>query len=327
MSNTKTISPPVFNQADEASPNINRIVFAALLPAMIMSVIFFGLGSLKVLASAVLSCLLFEYLIRKYLLKIPATIPNGSAVITGVLLAFNLPAALPVGLIVAGSLVAIGISANSSGKFWRMPFNAVLVSRLLLRIFFPVQMTTWPAVVTKTDSLTGLTPLEILNEGLKNGKTIGQITSGTEFSPYFDLFWGNVNGPLGEISVIALLMGGLYLVSKKIITWHMPAALLGSVFLFQGALWVLAPGQFMDPLFHLITGGVMLMAFFMATDPATSPLTPGGKLLAGIGMGLIIITIRNFGAYPGEIFVALLIVNGITPLINAKTKTPRFAEN
>jgi Na+-translocating ferredoxin:NAD+ oxidoreductase subunit D len=320
MSNNNSIHSSPGSPGIETVPNRNQIMFLALLPAMIMSIIFFGFNSLKIMATAVLSCLLFEYLIRKYILKIPLAFRSGPAVICGILLAFNLPAGLPVLLVVAGSLVATGISIISFGKFGRIPFNALLVSRLMLRIFFPVQMTTLQAVVTSTDSLTGLSPIGILKEGLKNGETIVQITSGAKFPGYFDIFWGNVSGSVGEISAIAVLIGGLYLISKKIITWHTPVAVLGSVLFFEGMLWIAAPGHFMDPVFHVISGGAMFISFFMATDPATSPQSPKGKLLAGVIIGLLSIIIRNFGAYPEEMFFAVLVVNGLTPMINPKTK-------
>lgn len=320
MNPRNNLFPTPHIQQDGTPPDRNRIMFSALLPAMIMSVVFFGVGSLTIMLVAVLSCLLFEYLMQKYLLKIPTDVRSGSAVITGILLAFNLPADLPVWLVLPGSLVAMLITRVSIGKNVPLPFNAILISRLLLRICFPVQMTTWPAVVTSTDSLTGLSPLGMLKEGLISGKTLAQITSDTKFPGYFDIFWGNVSGSIGEISAIAILMGGIYLIWKKIITWHMPVTVLGSVFLFESILWIASPGRFMDPVFHLITGGATLFAFFMATDPKTSPETPIGKLLAGISIGLITIAIRNFGAYPEEMFFAILIMNGLTPLINAKTK-------
>jgi electron transport complex protein RnfD len=138
------------------------------------------------------------------------------------------------------------------------------------------------------------------------------------------MFWGDMSGSLGEISAIAILMGGAHLLWKKIITWHIPAAVLGSIFIFEGLLWIVAPGRFMDPVFHLITGGAMLGAFFMATDLTTSPMTPPGKIIFGIGIGVITMCIRNFGAYPEGISFAILIMNGFTPLINAKVKPKRF---
>ncbi len=301
-----------------------RTVIIAMIPAMIMSFIFFGLDSVKIMVAAIISCLLFEYTIQKYLLKVPTTIKDGSAVITAILLAFNVPSGLPVWLVVLGSLIAIGVAKLSFGGLGQNPFNPALVGRVFLLISFPVQMTTWKANITATDTFTGATPLGLLKEGLRNGKSLAQITSDTQLPGYFDMFWGDMSGSLGEISAIAILIGGIYLLWKKVITWHIPVAVLGSVFLFEGFLWILAPGRFMDPIFHLITGGIMLGAFFMATDLTTSPMTPIGKLIFGVGIGIITICIRNFGAYPEGISFAILIMNGFTPMINARIKPKRF---
>ena len=324
MSNIFTVSSSPHIKGDDSIPKIMWGVIIALIPAMIMSTIFFGLNSIKIMLAAVISCLLFEYAIQKFLLKVPTTVRDGSAVITGILLAFNVPAGLPVWLVVLGSLVAIGIAKLSFGGLGQNPFNPALVGRVFLLISFPVQMTTWTANITVTDSFTGATPLGLLKEGLKSGKTLAQITADSQIPSYFDMFWGDMSGSLGEISAIAILMGGIYLLWKKIITWHIPVAVLGSIFLFEGILWIFAPDRFMDPVFHLITGGVMLGAFFMATDLTTSPMTPYGKLLFGAGIGVITMCIRNFGAYPEGISFAILIMNGFTPLINAKIKPKRF---
>jgi electron transport complex protein RnfD len=324
MSKIFTVSPSPHTKADDSIPKIMRMVIIALVPAMIMATLFFGLNSLKIMMAAVVSCLLFEYTIQKYLLKVPTTIRDGSAVITGILLAFNVPSGLPVWLVVLGSLVAIGIAKLSFGGLGQNPFNPALVGRVFLLISFPVQMTTWTANITEADSFTGATPLGILKEGLRSGKSLAQIASDSQLPSYFDMFWGNMSGSLGEISAIAILIGGAYLLWKKIITWHIPAAVLGSIFLFEGILWMVAPDRFMDPIFHLITGGVMLGAFFMATDLTTSPMTPLGKLIFGTGIGVITMCIRNFGAYPEGISFAILIMNGFTPLINAKIKPKRF---
>jgi len=324
MTNILTVSSSPHIKGDDSIPKIMRTVILALVPAMIMSTIFFGFNSLKIMLAAVISCLLFEYAIQKYILKIPATIRDGSAVITGLLLAFNLPAGLPVWLVILGSLVAIGIAKLSFGGLGQNPFNPALVGRVFLLISFPVQMTTWTTNIIAVDTFTGATPLGLLKEGLKSGKSLAQITADNQIPGYFDMFWGNMSGSLGEISAIAILLGGIYLLWKKIITWHIPVAVLGSVFLFEGLLWLVAPDRFMDPIFHLITGGIMLGAFFMATDLTTSPMTPPGKIIFGIGIGVITICIRNFGAYPEGISFAILIMNGFTPLINAKIKPKRF---
>ncbi|MCL4482847.1 MAG: RnfABCDGE type electron transport complex subunit D [Bacteroidetes bacterium] len=321
MHNIITDTPSPYVKGEET---ITRSVLIALIPAMIMSIIFFGLSSLKIMVAAVISCLLFEYTIQKYLLKVPTTIRDGSAAITGVLLAFNVPSGLPVWLVVLGSLVAIGIARLSFGRLGKNPFNPVLVGRVFLLFSFPVQMTTWSANITVTDSFTGATPLGLLKEGLKNGKSLAEITSNSQIPSYFDMFWGNMSGSIGEISAIAILMGGIYLLWKKIITWHIPVAVLGSIFIFEGLLWIIAPGRFMDPVFHLITGGAMLGAFFMATDLSTSPMSSPGKIIFGVGIGVITMCIRNFGTYPEGISFAILIMNALTPLINAKVKPKRF---
>ena len=307
--------------AIEHAPDINRMMFIALLPAIIMAVIFFGLPSLRIMLASVISCLLFEYVIQKFFLKVPSTIRDGSAVITGLLLAFNLPAGLPAWIVITGSMVVMGITKLSFGRLGQNPFNPVLVGRVFLAISFPAQMTTWTATITAIDSFTGATPLGLLKEGLKNGKSLETIMADSQIPGYFDMFWGNMSGSLGEISAIAILMGGLYLVWKKIITWHIPVAVLSTIFIFQGMLWMVAPGRFMDPLFHLITGGAMLGAFFMAPGLASSKMTNPGKLIFGVGIALITLIFRNFGPYPEGIAYAILIMNGLTPLIHAKVKT------
>lgn len=324
MSTLFTVSPSPHTKGDDSIPKIMWGVIIALVPVVIMSAVFFGLHSLKIMLAAVVACLLFEYTIQKFILKVPTTVRDGSAIITGLLLAFNLPAGLPVWLVVLGSLVAIGIAKLSFGGLGQNPFNPALVGRVFLLISFPVQMTTWTANITVTDTFTGATPLMLLKEGIKSGKSLSSITANSQMPGYFDMFWGNMSGSLGEISAIAILLGGIYLLWKKIITLHIPVAVLGSIFLFEGLLWLVAPDRFMDPIFHLITGGVMLGAIFMATDLTTSPMTPVGKIIFGVGIGVITMCIRNFGAYPEGISFAILIMNGFTPLINAKVKPKRF---
>ena len=185
-------------------------------------------------------------------------------------------------------------------------------------------MTTWSANITMADSFTGATPLGLVKEGLKSGKLMATVAADSRIPSYFDMFWGNMSGSLGEISAIAILLGGIYLLWKKIITWHIPVAILGTLFIFEGLFWSLASGSFMDPIFHLITGGVMLAAFFLATDPHTSPSSPTGKLLFGAAIGLITILIRNFTPLPEGVAIAVLVTNGFVPLINKKIKKSEF---
>lgn len=225
-------------------------------------------------------------------------------------------------MLLLGALAAIGIAKLSFGGLGQNPFNPALVGRVFLLISFPVQMTTWTAPVTGIDAFTGATPLGLLKEGLKSGKTMSEIAN--ELPRYFDMFWGNMSGSLGELSAIALILGGIYMIWKKIITWHIPVAVLGTIAIFQGTLWMIDPERFIDPVFHLITGGAMLGAIFMATDMVTSPMTHKGQLIFGVGIGVLTICIRNFGAYPEGISFAILIMNGFTPLINARIKPTKF---
>lgn len=325
MSRLLTIAPSPHVKGDETVRKIMYGVIIALIPALIMSIIFFGINSVKVSLIAVASCVLFEFLIQKYLMKIEPTVKDGSAIITGLLLAFNVPVGLPVWLVVLGSLVAIGVGKLSFGGLGQNPFNPALVGRVFLLISFPVQMTTWTPNITAADGFTGATPLGLLKEGLKSGKSLADVTA--NMPGYLDMFWGNMSGSLGEISAIALILGGIYMLWKKIITCHIPVAILGTMVVFQGVLWMVAPEKYIDPFFHLITGGAMLGAIFMATDMATSPMNTRGQLIYGIGIGVLTLCIRNFGAYPEGISFAILIMNGFTPLINARIKPKRFGGN
>ncbi len=322
MSKLLTIAPSPHVKGDESIQKIMYGVIIALLPALIMSTIFFGFNALKVTLIAVASCILFEFLIQKYILKVEPTIKDGSAIITGILLAFNVPVGLPVWLIIMGSLVAVGIGKLSFGGLGQNPFNPALVGRVFLLISFPVQMTTWTPNITAVDGFTGATPLGLLKEGLKSGRSLAEVTK--DMPGYIDMFWGNMSGSLGEISAVALLLGGAYMLWKKIITWHIPVSVLGSMALLQAILWMVAPDRFIDPMFHLITGGAMLGAIFMATDMVTSPMTVRGQLIFGVGIGVLTVCIRNFGAYPEGISFAILIMNAFTPLINARIKPKRF---
>ncbi len=306
-------------------------VVIAMVPAMMVSFYFFGLDAARVILISVASCILFEYLIQRYLLRQPSSITDGSAIVTGVLLAFNVPSNLPVVIILIGALVSIGIAKMSFGGLGKNPFNPALVGRVFLLISFPVQMTSWPVpqpiFSSKiTDAITGPTPLGILKEGLAANRTVQEVIAGSGFPSYIDLLTGNQGGSLGEMSAIALLIGGLYMLLRKIITWHIPVAYTGSVLLFAGILWLIDPTMYVNPLFHLITGGMMLGIFYMATDMVTSPMTPNGQLIFGAGAGVITLLIRVWGAYPEGVSFAILIMNAFVPLINRSFKPKRFGE-
>jgi len=297
-------------------------VIIALIPAFAVSIYVFGLAAIKITLVAIVACLIFEYIIQKFFLKIDPTITDGSAVITGMLLAFNLPSNLPLGIVILGSLVAIGIGKMSFGGLGNNPFNPALVGRVFLLVSFPVQMTSWPKPFV--DGITSATPLAIVKEGLKNGQAFSEISA--QIPTYLDLFLGKTGGCIGEISGLALLIGFIYMLRRKTITWHIPVSMVGTVFAFTGILWLISPEKFADPLFHILTGGVLLGAIFMATDYVTSPMTEKGMVIFGVCIGLITVVIRVFGAYPEGVSFAILIMNAFVPLINRFCKPRRFGE-
>ncbi len=311
--------------------NVQKIMFnvvLAMIPAMILSFYFFGVGAIVVTAVSIVSCLLFEYIIQKYLIRGATTITDGSAIVTGILLAFNLPSNLPLWIVIIGAFIAIGIGKMSFGGLGKNPFNPALVGRIFLLISFPVDMTSWPKPLESTsqltDAITGPTPLALVKENLDKGETISNIMP--QIPDYAQMLFGNMGGSLGEISAIALILGGIYLLIRKIITWHIPVAYIGSMTIFSGILWMINPELYIDPLFHLITGGAMLGIFFMATDMVTSPMSNKGMIIFGIGSGILTIIIRVFGAYPEGVSFAIVIMNGFVPLINNAFKPKRFGE-
>jgi electron transport complex protein RnfD len=319
-----TVSPSPHIHTELTVPQIMRGVIIAMVPALLFSVYNFGLGAIYVSALAVIFCVVIEYGIAKYLLKKDATIYDGSAIITGLLLAFNVPSNLPWYIILIGSAVSIGIGKMSFGGLGNNPFNPALVGRVFLLLSFPVQMTSWPAsgATFSLDAVTGATPLGILKDGLRNGESVDSLM--TQMPSYTDFFFGLQSGSLGEMSAFALLLGLGYMLYRKIITWHTPVSMLVTVFALSGIFWLINPEKFASPLFHLLTGGVMLGAVFMATDYVTSPFTHRGMLLFGFGIGLLTILIRLFGNYPEGVSFAILIMNAFVPMINRFAKEPRY---
>jgi len=321
-----TISGSPHIHGDESTKKIMYGVVYAMIPAMLVSIYFFGLDAVRVLLIASISCLFFEWIIQKYLIKGPVTIFDGSALVTGMLLAFNVPTNLPSWMIIIGALVAIGMAKMSFGGLGKNIFNPALVARVFLLISFPVQMTSWPKPKAITegiaDVITGPTPLAVVKEGLDAGKTMSELQEG--LPTYMDYLIGQMGGSMGEISAIALILGGLFMIWKKIITWEIPVSILVTVFVFSGVLWFIDPQYNADPAFHLLTGGLMLGAIYMATDMVSSPMTRGGQLLYGFGIGLLTILIRIWGAYPEGVSFAILLMNAAVPLINRGFKPRRF---
>jgi Na+-translocating ferredoxin:NAD+ oxidoreductase subunit D len=323
-----TISPSPHIHAESTVKSLMYGVIIAMMPALLVSFWVFGLGAVYVTLLAVLSCVLFEYLIVRYLLQRPSSIWDGSAVITGILLAFNVPSNLPWWAVILGSLFAMGVGKLAFGGLGNNPFNPALVGRVFLLISFPVQMTSWPLPIESrwqlTDATTGATPLAVIKEGVDAGRSVPELMQ--EVPGYFQLFLGGLGGSIGEISGLALLLGFLYMIYRKIVTWHTPAAMLGTMVLITGVLWLIDPQRYADPAFHLLSGGLLLGAFFMATDYVTSPMTPRGMLIYGACIGLLTAVIRVFGSYPEGVSFAILIMNGFVPLINKYVKPRRFGK-
>jgi electron transport complex protein RnfD len=324
--NKLIVSPSPHAYTGESVPKLMYGVILSLLPALAVSVFYFGIGMIIVTSVSIASCILFEYLIQKYMMKVKPTHLDGSALLTGLLLAFCLPSNIPFWMVMIGALAAVGIGKMTFGGLGNNIFNPALVGRVFLFISFPVAMTAWPEAgqwMNYTDAVTGATPLGLMKEGLAFN-TVGEIMP--ELPSTLHLFLGKMSGSAGEISALALLVGMLYMMYRKIISWHIPLSILGTVFVFTGILWLVNPDRFADPLFHLLTGGLMLGAIYMATDYVTSPMTSRGMLIYGMGIGIVTVLIRVFGAYPEGVQFAILIFNGFTPLINKFVKPKRFGK-
>ena len=318
-----SLSPHV-HSGDSVKKNMYGVLIA-LIPAFIVSLLFFGVGALAVTATSVAACVFFEWAIEKFIMKREkTTIGDGSAIITGVLLAFNLPSNLPVWIIIIGALVAIGVAKMSFGGLGNNPFNPALVGRVFLLISFPVQMTSWPLagqLTAYTDAATGATPLALMKQAIYGNTSVWE-----QLPDAWNLFIGNNGGCLGEVSAAALLLGLIYMLWRKIITWHIPVSILVTVFVCSYAMHLLDPVKYACGMVHLLSGGLMLGAIFMATDYVTSPMSHKGMIIFGVGIGFLTVVIRLFGAYPEGVSFAILIMNAFTPLINTYCKPKRFGK-
>lgn len=291
-------------------------VIIALIPALAVSFYFFGWGAFVVTLTSVAACMLFEWLISRFLMgRKELTILDGSAILTGLLLALNVPSTLPLWIIVIGALVAIGIGKMSFGGLGSNIFNPAIVGRVMLLISFPVQMTSYPmprGMEATLDATSGATPLAIAKGVVRGseGFTLDKLPS------LVDNLLGSVGGSLGEVSAVALLIGFAYLLIRKVITWHIPVAIIATVAIFAGIMNLANPEVYAGPLFHILSGGLLLGAIYMATDYVTSPMSNSGMLLYGVMIGIITMLIRLFGAYPEGMSFAILFMNGIVPIIN-----------
>lgn len=324
-----TISMPPHASGPFTTRGVMKDVLIALIPAFFAAIWFFGVRAIWVTGVAVISCMATEFLFQHFIFKRESTLNDLSAVVTGVLLAFNLPAGLPWWMVVLGSVVAVGIAKMCYGGLGHNPFNPALVGRVFLLVSFPVAMTSWPKPLsitqwTNVDALTGATPLAIIKEGVHLGESVPMLM--TQVPSYWDLFIGNRGGCLGEVSALALLLGFLYLLWRKIITWHIPIFIFLSIVLFSWILSLSFPDAVAPPLFQLLTGGVMLGAIFMATDYTTSPMTLMGILVYAVSIGVLTMLIRIWGSFPEGMSFSILILNAFVPLIEKMFKPYRFGE-
>ncbi len=317
---------PHAHGTDSVERNMYGVIIA-LVPALLVSFFYFGIGSAIVCAVSVAACVFFEWAITKYMLHKEPTITDGSAILTGLLLGFNLPSNLPLWIIIIGALVAIGIGKMTFGGLGCNPFNPALVGRCFLLVSFPAQMTSWPLVGQLTsyaDATTGATPLSLMKTAIKTG----DASVLEDLPSSLNLLLGNVPdgaGTIGEVCALALIIGLIYMLWKRIITWHIPVSIIATVFVLCGLLHLANP-IYANPFAEILSGGLMLGAIFMATDYVTSPMTAKGQIIYGVCIGLLTVVIRNWGSYPEGMSFAILIMNAFTPLINTYVKPKRFGE-
>ncbi|MFI3262872.1 MAG: RnfABCDGE type electron transport complex subunit D [Rikenellaceae bacterium] len=325
MDKKLVVSPSPHIHSGASTQNLMRDVIIALVPAFIVSVLFYGLPALITTAIAVCSAVIFEFLISKYILNVKPSICDYSAALTGFLLAFNLPSDISWWIVVIGSLVAIGIAKMSYGGLGKNLFNPALVGRVVLLISFPAQMTTFSMVQNsaEVDATSGATFLTFVKSAVRNDIPLSEALDNIDI---FEMLIGKQSGSLGEISAIALLLGFAYLLYRKVITWHIPVSVLGAMIVFSGILWAVNSDVYLNPVYQIVSGGALLGAIYMATDYVTSPMNPKGMIIFGVGIGVITILIRTWGAYAEGMSFAILIMNAATPLINKYTRPKRFGE-
>ena len=308
--NKLLVSPSPHLHTKTSTKSLMRDVVIAMIPAVVVSVLCYGWSELLVLGVSVASCVLLEYLITKYMLNKPCTVGDMSAVVTGILLALNLPASTPWWVVFIGAVVAIGVAKMTFGGLGQNLFNPAIVGRVFLLISFPTYMTNWAkpqGIIGNFDAYTGATPLGLAKEG---------GMAAIEHLDYADMLFVNIGGSAGELSAIALILGFVYLLVRGVIRPYITLSIIATVAVFSGIFWAINPAEYTDPLFNILTGGLLLGSIFMATDYVTSPMSNMGGVVFGVGIGIITMLIRYFGAYPEGVSFAILIMNSVVPLIN-----------
>jgi len=325
-----TTSPYLKYDAD--TPYVMRHVIYALIPASVAGMWVFGINAIVLIATCIISAVLTEYVAQRWVRRVRPTLHDGSAVLTGLLLALIVPPGLPLWMAALGSVVSIVLGKLIFGGLGGNIFNPALVGRAFLQASFPVALTTWseagnwstfsaikgtpfalPFVHSSVDGISGATPLAAM-------KFEGQLSAISE------MFWGSTSGSLGETGAVWLLLGGLYLALRGFLNWRIPVGIFATVFLLSAGLQAIDPVKFAPPLFHLFGGGLMLGAIYMATDPVSSPITQKGCWWFAFGIGLLVVVIRNFGGLPEGVMYAILLMNGLTPLINRVTHRRIYGE-
>ena len=312
------VSPSPHLHTKTSTKSLMRDVVIALIPAVVVSVLFYGWSELLILGVSVASCVLLEYLITRYMLKKACTIGDMSAVVTGILLALNLPSTTPWWIVLIGAVVAIGVAKMTFGGLGQNVFNPALVGRVFLLVSFPAQMTDWTrpqGFIGSVDALSGATPLGLAKEG---------GVAAIESLDYMDMLFLNIGGSAGELSAIALIVGFIYLLARKVIKPYITLSIIATVAIFSGIFWAVNPAEYTDPAFNILTGGLLLGSIFMATDYVTSPMSNVGGIIFGVGIGVITMLIRYFGAYPEGVSFAILIMNCFVPLINKVCHTKKY---
>jgi len=310
MKDSLYISPGPHIFAKGSMPRAMRDVIVALIPAIFASIYFFRIRAVLLLIVSIVSCVVFEAVIQA-LMKRKITVWDSSAIVTGILFAMNMPPSLPIWTCVLGCFVAIGLAKQLFGGLGNNIFNPVFLGRAFLAAAFPTLMTTWNNPVT-LDAVTGATPL-------------GMVKFSHDLSVnYKDLFIGNVSGSVGETSALALIIGGIYLLMRKAIDWRIPLSYIGTVFVIGTITNAVAPMTYAGGLFHVLAGGLLIGAIFMATDPVTSPITKKGRWIFGSGCGVITMVIRLWGGLPEGVMYSVLLMNAVTPLLNRSTRPRRY---
>ena len=321
------VALPPHERSDVSVARIMWSVVLALMPTTLVGIWFYGIRAAVVTLTAVGASVVVEHVIVRYLFRRDTTtVTDGSAVVTGMLLAYNVPAGIPLWQLVVGAVVAIGVAKMAFGGIGNNPFNPALVGRAFMLVSFPVDMTTWPVpgsqgfATWNLDAVTAATPLGLVKEAGAGGLS----AVADQLPSYGSLFLGNIGGCIGEASALAVVLGGLYLVWKGFVPWVVPLLYLAGLGLVTGIAWAIDPGTYIDPLYHILAGGAMLGAWFMVTDMTTSPMSLTGRMVFAASAGLLAGIIRLFGGYPEGVSYSILIMNALVPVIDRHFKPRKF---